>query len=357
MMNLFPEYITLNGNRISVDKLIATRQESSVGRLLGEWYSTENFIEVQTSGSTGTPKTIRLDKHFVGASVQRTLRFFDLKAGHRILHCLPEKYIAGKVMILRALLGNLNLYTAPPDTGFSFLHDEAFRFAAMVPAQVSKILNAEPYRGAWLNKIDCLLIGGSAIPPDIEALLHGVSTSCYSSYAATETATHIALRKINGTDASDFYTCLDDIRVKLSDDGCLQIFMPGLSEQPLQTTDLAWLINEKTFRILGRSDNVIISGGIKYYPEQLETKLARFIKVPFLISSLPHHSLGEQLVLVVEGNMDDELLTEIKNICTHRLSKYEQPKQIVVIRQFPLNKNYKTDRNELRNVILRNFGQ
>ncbi|MDR1761331.1 MAG: AMP-binding protein [Bacteroidales bacterium] len=351
-MNLFPEHITLNGKKKYVAELIRTSPESDFSKFLKEWYSSKSFIEVQTSGSTGKPKSIRLEKQFVSASVQRTLLFFKLKEGDRVLHCLPEKYIAGKLMIIRALLGKLDLFVVEPTTDFLFLQNEEFRFAAMVPAQVNKILKTEPYCGAWFQKMEQLLIGGYAIPLEMEKQLQNVSTICYSSYATTETATHIAIRKINGLDMSDFYICLEDIYVQLSEDSCLQIFMPGLSEQPLQTTDFAELKNEKTFRILGRSDNVIISGGIKYSPEQIEKKLTHFIKIPFLISSLPHESLGEQLVLVLEGNENTKLLPKIKNICKQQLSKYEQPKQIVFIQRFPFNKNYKINRKGLH-VILR----
>ena len=144
---------------------------------------------------------------------------------------------------------------------------------------------------------------------------------------------------------------MDDIQVQLSEENCLQILMPGLKEKPLQTTDLAELKDEKTFRILGRNDNVIISGGIKYSPEQLEKKLEHFIKIPFQISSLPHDSLGEQLVLVLEEKENDKITTEIKITCQQHLSKYEQPRQIIFIQHFPKTENDKINRNQLREMI------
>lgn len=345
-MNLFPEHIILNGKKNCVFELIETSPESGLNKFLKEWYSPKSFIEVTTSGSTGKPKSIRLEKQFVSASAQRTLIFFNLKEGDRVLHCLPEKYIAGKLMIVRALLGKLDLFVAEPTTDFLFFQNKKFRFAAMVPAQVNKILKT-PYNRAWFKNIDQLLIGGSAIPLEMERQLQNISTACYSSYATTETATHIALRKVNGLNISDFYNCLENISVQLSENGCLQIFMSGLPEQPIQTTDLAELKNEKTFRILGRNDNMIISGGIKYSPEQIEKKLEPFIEIPFLVSSLPHESLGEQLILILEGNENGKLMCEINNICKKQLSKYEQPKKIIFIQHLPLNKNYKTDRKNI----------
>ena len=266
-MNLFPEHIRLNGKDVAISELLKnSTKKSELIDFLEEWYSKESFIKVKTSGSTGTPKIIQLEKDFVSASALRTIRFFQLKKGDRILHCLPVKYIAGKLMIVRALIGELDLHIVEPETDFTFLRTEKFKFAAMVPAQVSKILESEP---SYFKNLDQLLIGGSAIPFNMEKQLQNISTACYSSYAMTETATHIALRKINRTESDDFYHCLDNIQVRLSEEKCLQVLMPGLPEQPIQTTDLAELKDEKTFHILGRKDNVIISGGIKYSPEQL----------------------------------------------------------------------------------------
>ncbi len=347
-MNLFPEHIKLLGEKVLVDEFIqrnyTTEPEKELAGFLKEWNLKEDFIEVKTSGSTGTPKIIRLKKEFVAESAQRTLHSFQLKKNDRILHCLPIKYIAGKLMVVRALLGELNLHLVEPSTDFAFLKMERFRFAAMVPNQVAKILKAESKPGELLESIEKLLIGGSAVPYFLEKRLQNLKTACYSSYAMTETATHIALRKINGADADGWYHCLEKVKVNLSAEGCLQIFMPGQTEQPLQTTDLAELKDEKTFRILGRSDNVIISGGIKFSPEQIEKKLEPFISEPFLISSLPHESLGEQLVLLVEGEKSDEYAKRLQEICRQNLGRYEQPREILFVSEIPKTENGKPDR-------------
>ena len=350
-MNLFPKHIRLFEARILVDEFIqrkhSTESENDLAGFLNEWYAPEDFIEVKTSGSTGTPKTIRLKKEFVAESAQWTLHFFQLKNNDRVLHCLPLKYIAGKLMIVRALLGEFDLHLVEPSTDFSILKTKKFRFAAMVPNQVAKILRAESEPGELLENIEKLLIGGSAIPASLEKVLQEFSTACFSSYGMTETATHIALRKINGEGSDGWYHCLENIKVNLSVEGCLQIIMPGLPEQPLKTTDLAELKNEKTFRILGRSDNVIISGGIKFSPEQIEKKLEPFITKPFLITSLPHESLGEELVLVVEGKETKKAKNSIKEICRQHLDKFEQPRQVVIVSEIPETTNGKVIRTNL----------
>jgi len=351
-MKLFPEHIMLNGTQIPVKKLLQnknpkTGREPELIDFLKEWYSGEKNLEVKTSGSTGTPKTIRLQKEFVAESARRTLHFFKLKKNDRILHCLPMQYIAGKLMVVRALLSELDLYLTEPSTDFAFLKKEKFRFTAMVPNQVSKILKSETAPGELFGNIEKLLIGSSGIPASLEKALQKVSTVCYSSYGMTETATHIALRKINGAGADGWYHCLKNIRVCLSAESCLQIYLPGLENQPLQTNDLAKLRDEKTFRVLGRIDNVIISGGIKFSPEQLEKKLEPFISEPFLISSLPHESLGQQLILVVEAVENKKSGMKLQEICRRELEKYEQPRQIIFLPEIPQTANGKIDRKAM----------
>ncbi len=346
-MELFPTHIILNGSSTSVEKLLLKKEEKSGWEkewlaFLEEWYAPSDFIEVSTSGSTGNPKLIRLKKDFVAASALRTIQYFGLKEKDRVLHCLPSRYIAGKLMIVRALIGKLDLHLVDPTTDFNVLQNANFKFAAMVPNQVAKLMEWE------MGNVEFLLIGGAAIPQPLEEQLQQFDTVCYSSYAMTETATHIALRKLNGNNADKYYHCMSDIKVSLSNDNCLQIFMPGLEEPFLQTTDLAMLKDQKTFHILGRADNVIISGGIKFSPEHLEEKLAKHIAQPFIISSLPHDTLGQQLTLVIEGIETSEMGAQLQAICQKNLSKYECPRQFLFVKKIPRTPNDKINRKGLK---------
>jgi len=246
-------------------------------------------------------------------------------------------------MVIRALLGRLDLCTAEPTDDFVFLAQcraTPFRFVAMVPNQVTKLLEY-PKR---FEALGSLLIGGSALPAILETELQTVPTACFASYGMTETATHIALRRINGPDGSDFFHCLEDISVGLSPEGCLTIDMPGLngfgpdesdmSGALLTTNDLAELVDSTTFRILGRVDHVIISGGIKYFPETIEKKLGDVIEQPFFIDSLPDETLGRRLVLVIEAVADKGLEKSVVQLCAQHLDRYERPKKIVFKKPF-----------------------
>ncbi len=343
-MNLHPTHIKVNSQTTTVESLLANR-ESTTGwerdwlDFLAEWYDERDVIEVKTSGSTGDPKTIRLKKDFVAASALRTIRFFNLKKGDKVLHCLPSQFIAGKLMVVRALIAKLDLHVVDPSGDFVSLQEgHPFKFTAMVTNQVEKYLQLDN------QTLELLLIGGSSVPPALEQKLQTVGTRCYSSYAMTETATHIALRQLNGEGKDEWYHCLQDIHLSLDERGCIRIAMPGLDEGPLQTNDLAELLNEQTFRILGRADNRMISGGLKFSPEELEQKLEAAIKLPFYISSKAHDQLGQQLVLIVEGTDDEKLRVELKTICTNHLSRYERPREIIFVRQIARTGNGKLKR-------------
>ena len=333
-MTLFPETIRINGTVHQVKTLLEKsppacrpRIEPDVIDFLAQWYGPQNTITVHTSGSTGPPKPIFLDKQFVAQSAGRTIESFGLAPGQRVLLCLPLRYIAGKLMVIRALLGQLDLCTVDPADNFSFLaqcRDNRFRFAAMVPNQVAKLLD-DPVR---FEGLDALLIGGSAMPARLETQLKGVPTACFASYGMTETATHIALRRINGPEASEYFDCLEGIGVGLSEKGCLFIEMPGLDKR-LVTNDLAQLDANNAFKILGRADNVIISGGIKYFPETIEKKLEKAIEQPFFIGSVPDETLGRRMVLVIETLEDSAIEQGVIQALVTNLDRYERPKKII----------------------------
>lgn len=357
--NMFPSSFLLNGEKVRLKDILCLKPEDllwwkkEILEFLKQWYSAEDFIIVHTSGSTGIPKKISLKKEFVVNSALRTINYFHLKQGDRVLHCLPSRYIAGKLMIVRALIGKLDLYIADPSDPLSSFVNYDFQFAAMVPHQVIKILELSDGTKK-LQHIHQLLLGGSNIPLSLEKRLSLFSVSCYVGYAMTETATHIAIRALNGSDKENWYSCMQDVKVELSDNGCLKIFERGLPGGFLQTTDLAELKDDSTFRILGRADNIIISGGIKYSPELIEKKIEKEISQPFMISCLPHESLGQQLVMIIEGNRDEVVKQNIEKICHEKLNKYEVPRKFIFICKILQTLSGKPDRNAVKKYLLSN---
>ncbi|MDR1859563.1 MAG: AMP-binding protein [Bacteroidales bacterium] len=330
----FPETLLLDGRPVRIEHLCrqiaAAEWEREFLDFVKEWYCPADSIAVQTSGSTGAPKQLLLKKSFVAASAMRTLVRFGLSPGARVLQCLPCRYIAGKLMVVRALLGGLNLVPVPPDTDFRALCGHPFRFAAMTPNQAATAADS-----GFTDTLEMLLLGGSAIPPPLEHRLQSVNTACYVGYAMTETATHVAIRPVNGPEATQNYRCMDGVSVSRADNGCLTVHLQGLPDGAIKTSDIAEVIDSQTFRIVGRADNVVISGGIKYHPEQLEARISEIMPFPFFICGTPHDTLGQQLVLVAEAPETPENETLVRQLCASRLSRYERPKQIRFVHRLP----------------------
>ncbi len=351
-------HIILNGKKFSPAEIsrfnveitaisFVPEWEKELFLFLEEWFSDSDFVKAQTSGSTGEPKPIELPKSVMIKSAERTIEYFGLQKGNRFLLSLPCQYIAGKMMAVRAIVGQMNLITVDPSGDFDLLLNETFDFGAMVPNQVFKLMESPSGKKKFEN-IRNLLVGGSAIPANLEAQISKLKSRVVSAYGMTETASHIAIREISGEKRSDIYNCLPGISVTTNDNECLQIHVPEFAE-PLQTKDIAEIISPTSFRILGRTDDAIISGGIKYQPEMIEKKLATAIKGRFVISSLPDERLGEKLVLVIEGERTD--IKFIQKKTAGLLSPFERPKAICFLEKFPETSNGKLKRNEIKGLV------
>jgi len=238
----------------------------------------------------------------------------------------------------------MNLITVDPASDFDFPENESFDFGAMVPNQVFKMLK-QPSGKERLQNIRNLLVGGSAISSALEAQIVQLSNRIVLTYGMTETASHIAIRELSGNLKSDLFSCLPGISVSLNESGCLQIHLPEMIE-PLQTNDLAELQSDTNFKLLGRADSVIISGGIKYSSEMIEKKLETLINQRFVISSVPDEKLGEKLVLVIEGKPFDT--GALKQKLTGLLTPYECPKSILFLEKLPEITSGKVRRGEVK---------
>lgn len=311
----------------------------SVEEFLEEWNNDSPFVHVQTSGSTGAPKPMLVEKQRMLNSARITCDFLGLQPGDSALLCMSLDYIAGKMMVVRALERRLNLITVTPSghplSGLTADID----FAAMVPMQVYNATKVLEERER-LMQIRHLIIGGGAIDDSLAAALHTFPNHVWSTYGMTETLSHIALRRLNGPDASDWYTPFPSVKVSLSADDCLIIDAPQVCSERLVTNDIAEL-SAGRFRILGRKDNVICSGGIKIQIETIERQLRPRLLSPFLITKRPDAKFGEVVVLLTEGTAD-----EARQVCAQVLSKYHQPKAYLHVDKIPLTETGKPARKQ-----------
>lgn len=320
-------------------------------RFLADWFNDSEEMTVQTSGSTGEPKLIRVKKTQMMNSACATCYQLRLAPGDRVLLCMSLQFIAGKMMVVRALVAGLDLHLVAP-SGYPLKDTNLkFRFVAMVPMQIYNSLQVSLERER-LRNIGILLVGGSAVDPKLEAELKAFPNPVFASYGMAETLSHIALRRINGPEASEYFTPLPSVTVFLSEECCLNIDAPLVCSQRLYTNDRAEMRGDGSFRILGRIDNVINTGGIKVQIELLEAFLSDFIDQPFAVSSLPDEKFGEIIVLAVEGILDDALLTQ--TLHAENLPAHQFPKQIITLDRLPRTESGKINRLMLREMLQSN---
>lgn len=316
--------------------------EAAIGKFIGEWLNNNDFIEVTTSGSTGKPKSIKLLKEHVRHSALATVAFFELYKGTKALLCLPSEYIAGKMMLVRAMTAGWDLYTTAPEKNPLKEFDADFDFTAMVPYQVYHSL-------AELHKVKKLIVGGGAVSKELEEQLQQLNTKVYATYGMTETISHIAIRPLNGIKRSAKYSALPKVRFSQNQNSCLQIDAPTISEKTVITNDVVELLSDTSFKLLGRIDNVINTGGVKVHPEQVEEKLATHIQQPFFIASEKDETLGERVVLIVESPNSIEI-TSFSQIF-EVLSSYEKPKKVLTTPEFVYTETGKIKRDEVLKIV------
>ena len=306
--------------------------------LFNEWNDDSDFITACSSGSTGKPKTIKLDKEFVKESALRTISFFKLDKDSRLHSCVSPDYIGGKMMAIRSwILGACFSWEVPSNKPLIDIDiSSVFDLVAIVPSQMFFLLENKQR----LPRIKNYLIGGSSLSDVLKNKIEESGIDAFESYGMTETASHIALRKIVAEDLP--FTTLPGIKVSLNADETLSIHFKNGNH--IKTNDLAKVISDTEFYIVGRKDNVIISGGKKINPVELEKRISPFIKKPFIITGLPDDKWGEKVVLIIETAPFDEkiLRREISTV----LKSWEMPKDIRFVNQLPITKNGKAIRNK-----------
>ena len=317
----------------------------SLEEFLKEWHNEESTVLVHTSGSTGKPKPMLVEKRRMEASARITCQFLGLKQGDTALLCMSLDYIAGKMMVVRALTCGLQLVSVKPCGSPEWKGD--IDFAAMVPMQVYNLLQTVEGRQR-LMAVKHLIIGGGAIDDALARELVGFPNHVWSSYGMTETLSHIALRKLNGPEASEWYTPFEGVTLSQNEDGCLVIDAPAVHDGPLVTNDIVEL-SDKGFRIKGRKDNVICSGGIKIQIEEVEKLLRPHLSELFMISKRPDTKFGEQVVLLTESKDIDD----VKNVCQRVLPKYWQPRSYLHVNHLPMTETGKPARKEAEQLCIK----
>lgn len=330
---------------------------SQLKEFLEQWRSPSPTLTVHTSGSTGTPKALEVEKERMRASARMTCDFLGLKPADTALLCMPLRFIAGMMMVVRAEERSLQLLSVEPSNrplqpfcstigapSLPFPQD-GLTLVAMVPSQVYETLQ-HPDERALFCRIRHVIIGGGALPPALEAELRTLPNHIWHSYGMTETLSHIALRPVH----APWFTPLPGITLSQTAEGCLVIDAPHLCPERLTTHDIVEFAHRPEagsrtpFRILGRSDNTVCSGGIKIQIEEVERHLQPTLADTVQLTSLPHPKFGEVLVCLTT------LPLSMQRLRTLLPNPYWLPKRIIRVAQLPRTATGKPDRAEAKRI-------
>lgn len=335
-------FLDLNGRRKDIENIDLLRPNSIFEEVtiqfIKDWLNNKAEFELTTSGSTGVPKPLSIPRNKMEISARATLKALNLSVGGNALVCLSTKFIAGKMMLARALVNKMNIIAVDPSSNPINGLDNTLKFAltAMVPLQMETILEANhPIDG--LDNFKVILLGGAPTSLALEKKLKDLTAAIYATYGMTETVSHIALKRLNGVDKSDYFSVLPGVDINLDNRGCLAIRSEITDNQQIVTNDLVQIIDHQKFEWLGRFDNVINSGGVKIQSEKLESLIAELFhhqKIPnrFFCFGVPDEKLGQKVALVIEGtpaNVDGMLLN-IKN----NVPRFHAPKVLYTTPHF-----------------------
>ena len=322
-----------------------------------DWKHGQKEFELFTSGSTGKPKRLSVTRRQMESSARQTINALSLKRRDTALVCLNPEYVAGVMMLVRSLEAGMNIvFVSPSSNPFEGLSTPV-DFAALVPMQAETILRSADREK--LNRQKAVIIGGAPVSFALEEAIQGISSPVFATYGMTETLSHIALKRLNGSGRSPYFEVLGNTRIRTDERGCLAVCSAVTCSQWIQTNDIVERAGEDRFIWKGRADFVINSGGVKVHPEEVEARVQeeaglRGWKIRFAVVGLPDESLGEKTVLLVEDiSFTEKKFRELLDLLSKRLNRYKLPKEFYVFSEFPETPTGKLKRRELKERLLK----
>ncbi len=342
---------------------VLSDHERAFWSLIQQWFNPAcRAFSLQTSGSTGSPKSISFSRNWVEeAANAQILALNSYPIDHAWL-ALPVDRAGGFMLVIRALLAgwNISLLTNRLDPLLE-LSEEAKQernvVLSLLPAQAVACLNSGSINEAG-NCFSLILLGGANVSESLGQQLNAVlPCAMLQTYGMTESLSFVALKTLEDS----HFTLISPYKAKEEADTSLTISLPaywtGLTENEhfyLPTNDSVELdvSNQDRFKVLGRLDNLINSGGLKLLPEQLENDLSNLIQdtqITFAIVGVPHEKWGERPVWVFQEPLPDEALW--KGWLSQTISR-NRPVAIASIPAFPLSEAGKLKRSILKASIL-----
>lgn len=353
--------IILDGIEYSLEEFVKLNLQDRHSSIRNAQTIIERFLagdtqfSIKTSGSTGSPKSISFELETIKNSCLRTLEAIEVVPSKTAFWvALDTSYTGGFMMLMRGLTtGDRIVLTAPDEKSiFNAQILEPF-WVAFTPLQW-RYFKSRPDFDDHSEFIASVILGGQALPSNLEGSFNTLPYRVYQSYGMTETLSNIALRALNGPLASEWFKPFKGIMLSEDEARCLRIVDPVSAPEGVSTQDLVAFNNEGYFKILGRLDSVINTGGIKVIAEEIE-QIARtvFPDRNLTVLGMPHPELGECVTLVFEGSLPsadtfEQKLMKLKAAC----KPYQAPKRVMNINKIPLTDTGKPQRKLLLASLL-----
>ena len=301
---------------------------------------------VETSGSTGTPKRVRLSRAAVLASVHASAR--RLGASGRWLLALPASYVAGVQVVCRSLVAGYEPVLLDEHESFAEAARDA-DFVSLVPTQLHRLLDTD---ADALRGFHTVLLGGGPIDPGLRARADAAGVHVVATYGSAETA---------GGCVYDGYP-LDGVAVKIDNDGRIRIAGPtlfdGYDDPALTarvlvdgwflTSDAGRLDEDGRLQVLGRIDDIVVSGGVNVPAPAVAARLREHPDVEAVeVLGVPDEEWGNRLVAFVVGTLD---LDAARAWVGEAHPRSWAPRQLIALEAIPLLPNGKADRIALREL-------
>ncbi len=287
-------------------------------------------IVVHTTGSTGSEKVIELTRENLIASATAAHQFLGAKKGDVWSLLLPTNHIAGINVLARSLILESNLVDVNGKADFT----------AIVPTQLFQALNGDEKLLTHLQGCKAVLVGGAATSDSLieQAKRNGITV--VTTYGSTETCGGCIYDQ----------TPLAGVEVRVNDEGLLEIKGPMIFTSGWYTTSDLATIEDGKVSILGRNDDVIISGGENISLAQIENLLAnKFPNQNFVAVGIPDEKWGSKLCLLSDKDME---ISDVSELLSVRIGKHGIPKEFLSPIAIPLKGIGKPDRVAVSQLFL-----
>jgi len=324
--------------------------EEKVQLFCSKWLSNATQFTFFTSGSTGTPKEIILSRKQLENSAIQTIKWLDLEANQNALLCLPPDYIAGAMVLVRAMMAKMKLLLIEPSQDISKELNKIhvpIHLASFVPNQWQFLLSASLSLNTIFKESRGVLIGGADISFKVKEKTNQMCDfKVYLTYGMTETVSHVAFQSI-GKEPTNCLKALPSVSIFQLPEGNLAVSSPSTLFETIETQDLVEMIDDQSFRIVGRLNRIINSSGLKINPQKIEEKLTGFFEQnnltnEFFVAGLPDEFFGEVVSIFVEGKLSCTL-KDINNYLVQFFEKNKLPKKLIIMDQFCRTSSQKID--------------